>query len=683
MGSVYHAIDENLGVKVAVKENLFLTDEYARQFQREASILANLRHPNLPRVGDYFTIPNQGQYLIMDYIEGEDLRERIERTGTLTEQEVALIGAAICDALTYLHTRRPQVIHRDIKPGNIKITPDGEIVLVDFGLAKVVQFGQKTNSGARAMTPGYSPPEQYGTAPTDARSDIYSLGATLYAALTGSIPEDALARATGRTDLTGVRDLSPKTSRKIAGVIERALAIEPEDRYQSAEEMKKALLLAANISRNPEDKILVSPPPTALPGQLGFNSQPLALPENGLNLVVSSPAARPYRRRKNRLWPLLMVLVLILIPIGLFLAQPSWIPSPVAAILFTSESATPTVSPSLEPLATNTNPAVALAAATPTITQAAGEPEPTPTAEITAAGLLAGFDPTPTPLGGGQSEIAFSSDRSGVMQVWLMNADGSNQRQLTDMADGACLPAWSPDGQTLAFISPCTAKREIYAGAKIFLWNPDGDAPPEPLPLPASPAGDFYPTFSPDGKQIAFTTLRGPQAQIMVFDLETKKLNQITDGRHADLQPAFSPDGSQIAFVRKFAYTQIWLIGRKGEGAKQFSPTSTFNHHLPAWSPDGEFLFASQFNEDVYIPWLVAYRHENRQAAGEMRIPPLGQPDIGPVVGVTLSSDGGWIAYESWPDGQNHDIYLMTVNGASRTRLTDHPGNDFSPAWRP
>src|SRR4030043_90138 len=107
MGSVYRAVDENLGVEVAVKDNLFTTEEYARQFRREAIILANLRHPNLPRVTDHFVINGQGQYLVMDYIEGEDLRQRMERCGVLGEEEVAVVGAAVCDALIYLGTRKP------------------------------------------------------------------------------------------------------------------------------------------------------------------------------------------------------------------------------------------------------------------------------------------------------------------------------------------------------------------------------------------------------------------------------------------------------------------------------------------------------------------------------------------------------------------------------------------------
>ncbi len=99
MGAVYRAVDENLGVDVAVKENLFTTEEYARQFRREAVILASLRHPNLTRVTDHFVIENRGQYLVMDYIEGEDLRQRMDRTGVLSEEEAIIIGAAVCDAL--------------------------------------------------------------------------------------------------------------------------------------------------------------------------------------------------------------------------------------------------------------------------------------------------------------------------------------------------------------------------------------------------------------------------------------------------------------------------------------------------------------------------------------------------------------------------------------------------------
>lgn len=133
MGSIYRAVDENLGLEVAVKENLFTVEDYTKQFKREAVILASLRHPNLPRVSNHFSIPDQGQYLIMDYIEGEDLQERMERDKVIPEEEVIIIGATICDALTYMHSRDPVVLHRDIKPGNVRITPGGIFIWLISG----------------------------------------------------------------------------------------------------------------------------------------------------------------------------------------------------------------------------------------------------------------------------------------------------------------------------------------------------------------------------------------------------------------------------------------------------------------------------------------------------------------------------------------------------------------------
>ena len=241
MGAVYQAVDESLGVNVAVKENLIDDQVSLRQFKREATVLAKLRHPNLPRVTDHFVIEGQGQYLVMDFVQGEDLKERLEREGKIPEREVILVGVAICDALIYLHNMDSPVIHRDIKPGNIKITPTGEVFLVDFGLMKVVHDSQATTSGAQGLTPGFSPPEQYGTGRTDGRSDIYSLGATLYIAMTGTAPEDGLAVAINQTKLTKVRARNPKTSRQLAAVIEKALSIQAEDRYQIAYEFKQAL----------------------------------------------------------------------------------------------------------------------------------------------------------------------------------------------------------------------------------------------------------------------------------------------------------------------------------------------------------------------------------------------------------------------------------------------------------
>src|SRR5690349_14751727 len=297
MGSVYRAVDENLGVDCAVKENLFTTDEYSRQFRLEAVILANLRHPNLPRVYDHFVLGDQ-QYLVMDYIEGEDLRQRMERVGTINEDDAVQIGASICDALAYLHSRKPPILHRDIKPGNVKITPEGHIFLVDFGLAKVYQGNtQATSTGARAMTPGYSPPEQYGTARTDPRTDIYSLGATLYASLCGIIPEDGLARAMDNAQLTPLRKRNSNVSRRVSAAIEKAMAIDPSDRFQIAEEFKKALLSAKSKTQQLAGGYVVAPPPEPVESTADRSESDTEVDKAPRQLTGPVPAPAPHENQ--------------------------------------------------------------------------------------------------------------------------------------------------------------------------------------------------------------------------------------------------------------------------------------------------------------------------------------------------------------------------------------------------
>lgn len=257
-GTMYRAWDTILGRPCALKENRDPAPDVQRQFLREAKILANLSHPNLPRVTDYF-IEGPGQYLVMDFIAGKDLQEMLDdRGGPLPEDQILAWIREICDALTYLHRRKPPVIHRDIKPGNIKITPEGKAVLVDFGIAKIHDPGTKTTMGAQAVTPGFSPYEQYGKGATDARSDIYALGATLYTLLTGVEPPESVQRVT-RDPLVLARQLNPHLSLRTASAVMRALQMDPTQRFQSAEDFKSAL----NPPPRPAAPLRQPPPPGA------------------------------------------------------------------------------------------------------------------------------------------------------------------------------------------------------------------------------------------------------------------------------------------------------------------------------------------------------------------------------------------------------------------------------------
>ncbi len=240
-GAVYRAWDTRLNIPCAVKENFDATPDASRQFTREASILGSLNHPNLPRVTDHFSVPGQGQYLVMDFVEGEDLQTILDQTGGPAPEAQALSWIAqVCDALNYLHSQQPPIIHRDIKPANIRITPQGKAMLVDFGIAKVYDPLKRTTQGARAVTPGFAPFEQYGQKPTDARSDIYALGATLYAALTGQTPPESIDRVAG-ADLQPPRKLNPAISPAIERAILQAMALQPPQRFANAVEFKTAL----------------------------------------------------------------------------------------------------------------------------------------------------------------------------------------------------------------------------------------------------------------------------------------------------------------------------------------------------------------------------------------------------------------------------------------------------------
>ncbi len=692
MGAVYRAIDENLGIEVAVKENLFTSEEYSRQFRLEAVILANLRHPNLPRVYDHFEIADQGQYMIMDFIEGEDLRERMERLGAIPDEDAIRIGAAICDALTFLHSRTPPVLHRDIKPGNIKITPDGQIYLVDFGLAKVAHGNQVTTTGARAMTPGYSPPEQYGTARTDARTDIYSLGATLYAALTGQIPEDALARAMDNATLTPVRKHNPKVGRRLAAAIEKAMSIDPDDRFQSAAEFKQALLKASSKTGQLTGPIRVSPPPDTPPpppDEPPADPPSDAVPSSPSNPLpdlrsINPPPPRKKKARKGKgsgCGAVLFVLFLFALVTALVL---SFVFPQTAQDLLNRgygllhQEATATVYVPLPPIVSGvTHTPTPTFTATPTAT---ASPTPTFTPSITPT---PSDTPTPTntPIGGGWGQIAFASDRTGIPQIWLVNSDGSNLQQLTNLPDGACQPDWSPDGSQLVFVSPCKERQDKYENSGLYIMNADGSGL---TPLPTVPGGDYDPAWSPDGRYIAFTSLRDGYPQIYVYDLVTEETRRLTETR-SDVwarYPAWSPQGTQIVYtVRRVSVYQIWYMTSNGDLPTQLTRSNpNLWDFQPVWSPDGKVILFSQSKaQPGAISWVASLRYDDRENAVSTRLDAI-QPL--PVQDLDISPDGFWLIFESNVDN-NFDIYMSTLTGGHQTRLTDNPAYDFDPAWRP
>src|SRR5689334_12398096 len=269
MGTVYEARALRLNTTVALKETHFEDERLRRQFEREAQLLANLRHTALPRVIDHFDEP-EGLYLVMDFVEGDDLWEMLRKRGApFPASEVIAWAGQLLDALQYLHTQSPPVIHRDIKPQNLKLTEDGRVILLDFGLAKGMSDAAQSLLSSRTVM-GFSLPyapleqilqidensreqlsvlnpeevERIRHAGTNHRSDLYSVGATLLHLLTAKVPVTSPTRAisiwSNRAD--PLEDaLARGVDEPLRPFLRRSMTLDPDRRFASAAEMREAL----------------------------------------------------------------------------------------------------------------------------------------------------------------------------------------------------------------------------------------------------------------------------------------------------------------------------------------------------------------------------------------------------------------------------------------------------------
>ncbi|MBP6003026.1 MAG: protein kinase [Pyrinomonadaceae bacterium] len=286
MGEVYLAVDQRLGSAVALKRTSFADDaQLAAAFEREAKILARLRHPVLPKVSDHFA-ENGEQYLVMEHISGDDLSKRLENANKPFPVSWVMFWAdQLLDALSYLHSHEPPIIHRDIKPQNLKLTDENHIVLLDFGLSKdtankSVVSKPGTSGSVVGYTPHFAPMEQIRGTGTNPRSDIYSLSATLYQLMTDTVPPDALSRADSMLNSKGdpiepISNLNPEVSPAVSNVILKGLEVSQDKRFSTASEMQKALrgayaqiqtdMSAATVIFNASDNVvgdvhMTSPP---------------------------------------------------------------------------------------------------------------------------------------------------------------------------------------------------------------------------------------------------------------------------------------------------------------------------------------------------------------------------------------------------------------------------------------
>ena len=303
----------------------------------------------------------------------------------------------------------------------------------------------------------------------------------------------------------------------------------------------------------------------------------------------------------------------------------------------------PVIVPSVQPTATSTE--TASVTDTPANTDTPVPPAITftvvptntlpPVAESTAT-LGSTPIPGPTQLGGGFGQIAFASARDGLPQIYIANLDGTGLQLITKMDGGACQPSWSPDGAQLVFTSPCSARGEVndnlYNNSSLYLVNADGTGLKT---LTTAPGSAYDPVWAPDGKRIAFTSLRDGRKEIYTLDVDSGAVTRLTNstGDVENSQPAWSPSGNQIAYVAKrFGAYQVWAMSDTGQDNVQLARSGQqLWDYLPVWMPDGQTIAFDEKNISTStLPVLMSVHYDDQGAkdATKLQLPKIGRAHV-------------------------------------------------------
>lgn len=309
--------------------------------------------------------------------------------------------------------------------------------------------------------------------------------------------------------------------------------------------------------------------------------------------------------------------------------------------------------------------------------------EPTSPAAVETAALQ------PTPAGGSE-RIAFASDRSGSVQVWIMDASNpDNRKQITNARDGACQPEWSPDGAQIAYTTPCKGPSVYFAGSTIKIIRL-ADSQVTDLPVKAPGIGGvFDPAWSPDGKTLAFTAVLGGETEIRAIDLQDLQIRTLASQGTKNAQPAWSRDGRFISYI--FSDDQnwdaLWYMHPNGESKELLSRSGQFSE--PAWAPDGMHILASMHNGNN-IPTLTLFNRANPIAGAAQLLQAGAQTDAEWLASGThrmshasISPDGQWLVFWTERAVGKLEIMLASMDGNQVRALTNNDLRDFHPAWSP
>lgn len=563
---VYLAHDERLGRPVALKE-LFATgldthDQAAsfRLFEHEARMLAGLSHPGLAKIWDYFPFDDRA-YLVMEYVPGATLRDLVlEHAGSLPGPLVLACGLQLCDVLEYLHTRTPPVIFRDLKPGNVMVvlevgetlatvTPDRlALKLIDFGIARLFKPEQSSDT-IIVGTPGYASPEQYGPSQTDARSDIFSLGATLHHLASGTPPTGLI--------LAPLLDVAPNAPPALARIIARATALNPGERYPTIDAMRRDLRAVK----------------AAQPGA----PEPVRAPRITVPLLPPTRAPAPPASAPPVLLVVLALVLLGAVVIGAIAVRA------LGRGSGTASTAVATAPPSATQIATF----ALLSGATGQLVYSQC-PEDVQSCDVyttDVAGqaqraLVGGGNNTAAALAPDGKQLAVTKN----VVIWLGPLSNPLARQISPTGVPARYPAFSPDGRSLAFVAVVGGDTRLAVASL---------ASGEVRYLDENPAQIGWVTWANQGLTYAAATRAGAPQDIYLLGGDGTARNLTNTPNVEEDFPAWSPNGRQLLFTAsvpgKLDGRQIYRMNADGSERTQLT-SSAGPHTNAAWSPEGNWI---------------------------------------------------------------------------------------------
>lgn len=676
MGAVYKALDTRLQHAVALKHMLVSpSHEQVAAFRREAQLLARLRHPALPKVHDHFVEP-YGHFLVMEYIDGQDLSALLQASaGPFEVARVLGWADRLLDALTYLHTQQPAVIHRDIKPQNLKLDRDDRVLLLDFGLAKGAPSSLAPDlSGVSVFgyTLQYAPFEQIQGSGTDARSDLYALAATLYHLLAGVPPPNALTRASAmlasqEDPLLPLQAHNPRVPAAVDRALRQALAIRAEDRWASAADLQSALRAAelpqAGVQVRVVGERLDRLEPAASAAEPGWGRASLGITHAIAPVVEPAAEApeppRPGARRGLLAYALPLLLALMLL--GVLLAPSASRPRLIAggALTFVGLAGALAV---YDRIGRRYGRAGVLGSHPDTVLALAIAPRGRLVASAANDGSIMlwqlgsrelhascrGHRGPVRQLGftlDGRTLISASDD--GTLRLWQAR-DGGELHTLAGHTGRVYQLAVAPDGHTLASASE---------DGTVRLWRVREGSPLHTLAGHAAPVLGL--AFAPDGALIATA---GEDGLVRLWRAGDGKLLHVLSGHAgAACAVAFSPDGRTLASCSRDCTVRLWQV-RDGTQLQILR-----GHGLAvggvAFHPGGAVL-ASRSEDATVRLWRVRDGAPLHTLAGHARA----------VSAIAFAQRGDTLASASW-DGT---LRLWRVrDGQQQAELAGHAARIF------